>query len=124
MFIIKSYFIIMILSTILTLLRLEMQSFMKFSTQDSPGNDIFIRRRISRPNIVSWRNLVYLTLLWCKFKTILYFVMYALNHVTVVLDIYVCATHFVSYICIWTCATYFLSLIYTFFYHTGEHVLH
>ena len=114
----------MILSTILTLLRLEMQSFMKFSTQDSPGNDIFIRRRISRPNIVSWRNLVYLTLLWCKFKTILYFVMYALNHVTVVLDIYVCATHFVSYMSIWTCATYFLSLIYTFFYHTGQHVTH
>ena len=124
MFIIKSYFIMMIKSTILTLLRLEMQSFMKFITQDSHGNFIFIRRRISRPNIVSWRNLVYLTLLWCKFKTILYFVMYALNHVTVVLDIYVCATHFVSYMCIWTCATYFLSLLYTIFYHTGEHVLH
>ena len=114
----------MISSTIPKLLRLEMKSFMKLSTQDSPGIDIFIRRRISKPYIVSWLNLMYFSFLCCKFKTILYFVMHALHHVSVVFDIYVCAILYVSYMCIWTCATYFLLLLYTFFYQTDEHVRH
>ncbi len=113
-----------ILKTILTLYRLEIQSFMKFSTQDSSGNDIFIRRRFSKPNIVFWRNLMYFTLLCCKFKAILFFVIYALHHVTVVFDIYVSAVLYVSYMFIWTCATYLRLLLCNFFYQTDNHELH
>ncbi len=50
----------MISSTIPKLLRLEMKSFMKLSAQDSPRNDIFIRRKMSKPYNVSWLNLMYI----------------------------------------------------------------